>query len=105
MKTKRLWTPEQRQAAAERMKKMSRDRWAAKSAPQLPPEPVVEGETAVAVLEPIEAQQMPVRDVTRVGSRDVVLRVKTDGTMASVQGPCVCGARKNEWHALCLRGS
>jgi hypothetical protein len=42
---------------------------------------------------------------TRIGSREVSLIVKTDGTMASLYGPCICGKPKREWHPLCLRGN
>lgn len=45
----------------------------------------------------------PIRDVVRVGSRELVLRVRTDGQMVSLQGPCLCGAVKREWHQICLK--
>lgn len=45
----------------------------------------------------------PIRDAVRVGSREVVLRVRTDGQMVSMQGPCLCGAVKREWHQICLK--
>lgn len=124
-RAKRIWTPEQRAAAAERMKGMAAKRWAkvreeeASDVPVAVMEPVEPSVSSVAVLEkPVEVTQIPwnvepahdavlkpepVRDVTRVGSREVVLRVRTDGQMVSLQGPCVCGAMKREWHQICLK--
>ena len=59
----------------------------------------------VAVLEPA-GERNPVADLApereRVGSREVRLIVKTDGTMVSCDGPCICGAAKREWHKVCL---
>jgi len=43
-----------------------------------------------------------VRDERRIGSREVSLIVRTDGTMVSLYGPCVCGKAKKEWHRVCL---
>lgn len=40
---------------------------------------------------------------SRIGSRELNLIVRTDGTMVSRDGPCVCGAAKREWHSVCLR--
>lgn len=88
------------------------------------PIPVIEGETAVAVEEPITGQypigdkvvtftanhtivieKVPeaVRDESRVGSHEVRLIVRTDGQMVSTHGPCVCGKSKREWHKICLK--
>jgi hypothetical protein len=39
----------------------------------------------------------------RIGSREVNLVVRTDGTMVSVTGSCVCGRAKREWHTICLK--
>lgn len=39
----------------------------------------------------------------RIGSREVTLVVRTDGTMVSVNGPCVCGEGKRAWHRICLK--
>jgi hypothetical protein len=36
----------------------------------------------------------------RIGSREVSLIVRTDGTMVSQWGPCTCGAAKRQWHAI-----
>jgi hypothetical protein len=41
---------------------------------------------------------------SRVGIREIRLMVKTDGTLASLDGPCLCGSPKRQWHAICLRG-
>lgn len=41
----------------------------------------------------------------RVGSREISLIVRTDGTMVSQFGPCLCGAGKREWHPICLKQS
>ena len=49
------------------------------------------------------AQVAPQRDLGRVGSREVNLIVRTDGTMVSQHGPCVCGRAKREWHGICLK--
>jgi len=48
-------------------------------------------------------QSAPQRDPGRIGSREVSLIVKTDGTMVSQYGPCVCGRPKREWHAICCK--
>lgn len=48
---------------------------------------------------PIDYQLPP----SRVGSREVSLIVKTDGTMVSQYGPCLCGKAKREWHKICLK--
>jgi hypothetical protein len=48
-------------------------------------------------------QASPARDPGRIGSREVSLIVKTDGTMVSQYGPCVCGRPKREWHAICCK--
>lgn len=48
-------------------------------------------------------QSSAARDQGRIGSREVSLIVKTDGTMVSQYGPCVCGRPKREWHAICLK--
>ena len=37
---------------------------------------------------------------SRIGSRELSLIVKTDGTMVSQYGPCTCGAAKRQWHAV-----
>jgi len=53
----------------------------------------------------VMAQQVsPQRDTGRVGSREVNLIVRTNGTMVSQHGPCVCGKPKREWHDICLKG-
>jgi len=41
--------------------------------------------------------------VERVGVREVLLRITSDGRVASILGPCVCGEAKREWHPLCLK--
>lgn len=48
-------------------------------------------------------QSAPSRDQGRIGSREVSLIVRTDGTMVSQYGPCVCGRAKREWHAICCK--
>lgn len=48
-------------------------------------------------------QSSPARDQGRIGSREVSLIVRTDGTMVSQYGPCVCGRAKREWHAICCK--
>jgi hypothetical protein len=40
---------------------------------------------------------------SRIGSREVSLVVRNDGTMVSLYGPCVCGRAKREWHGICLK--
>ena len=57
-----------------------------------------EGQEALA-----RAQEQGPRDPRRIGSREVRLIVKTDDTIVSVDGPCVCGKPKREWHTLCLK--
>lgn len=37
----------------------------------------------------------------RIGTREVNLIVRTDGTMVSQYGPCICGAAKRQWHKIC----
>lgn len=134
-KAKRVWSDEQRQAAAERMAA----RWSAKKLAQsvsvttgplissremnvefekYTPIPVIEGEMVAMVttmekpediqtgsaLKLLAEEVSPtVRDAARVGSHEVTLLVRTDGTMVSQYGPCVCGARKREWHKICLK--
>jgi hypothetical protein len=39
----------------------------------------------------------------RIGSREVSIIVRTNGTMVSQYGPCLCGAMKREWHKICLK--
>lgn len=120
-RAKRIWTVEQKAAAAERMKGLSALRWAQVRAAEAKAASLEEQmdndlKASVAVLElPEDALNVnaenehpteePIRDVARVGSHEVVLRVRTDGQMASLQGPCVCGARKREWHQICLKQS
>jgi hypothetical protein len=48
-------------------------------------------------------QTSPARDPVRIGSREVSLIVRTDGTMVSQYGPCICGRAKREWHAICCK--
>jgi hypothetical protein len=55
---------------------------------------------ATATLEPQGQANLP---PPRVGSREVSLVVRNDGTMVSLYGPCVCGRAKREWHGICLR--
>lgn len=149
-KAKREWTPEQKAAAAERMKQ----RWANKAeavvesvdAPLDSPVAVMEkpgrdpevqaildsmtperraklAQIQAKTLATNEAQAALVRHEEekakgtseapfgtveaapsgRVGSREVSLIVKTDGTMASKDGPCLCGAAKREWHPICCK--
>lgn len=45
----------------------------------------------------------PVLPPTRVGSKELSIIVRTDGMMASQYDECVCGAKKREWHPICLR--
>ncbi len=170
MKTKRIWTPEQRQAAAERMRAVQTTRWekqkkekeAATAVMESPKQqrevaPEVQavldsmtperkakltqiqaktmslgngradGEATQAALARFEAEKRgnPViqetaplkpidpatglvpnsaRDAGRIGSREVNLIVRTDGTMVSQYGPCVCGAAKRQWHTICCGG-
>ena len=40
---------------------------------------------------------------SRIGSREVSLIVRTDGTMVSQYGPCLCGMGKRQWHPICLK--
>lgn len=40
---------------------------------------------------------------SRVGSREVSLIVRTDGTCVSQYGPCICGRAKREWHKICVK--
>lgn len=157
MKTKHIWTPEQRQAAAVRMKAVQEKRWA-KSEDIAPPRHIApevqavldtmtperkaklamiqsrtmnlgngraDGEATQAALARFEAEKQanpvlqetaplkpidpatglepnPGRDAGRIGSREVSLIVRTDGTMVSQYGPCVCGKQKREWHRICL---
>lgn len=42
---------------------------------------------------------------SRVGVREVLLRITSDKRVASILGPCVCGKGKREWHELCLKES
>lgn len=167
-KPKRIWTDDQRHAAAERMAKMSRERWAQKKATEVaahPSEtfpvvavaPGVVGVTGVdgssgsatstvtvaervvdpevqAVLSTMTPERKarlaqiqsrtfqmadgqkalerheiekiamePVQQNGRPGSREISLLVRNDGTMVSQFGPCVCGAAKRQWHAICLK--
>lgn len=48
-------------------------------------------------------QSSPARDPGRIGSREVNLIVRTDGTMVSEYGPCICGRAKREWHTICVK--
>jgi len=36
--------------------------------------------------------------------RDVHLRINGNNEVASLDGACVCGKAKREWHTICLRG-
>lgn len=56
-------------------------------------------EEARKILAPVFS---PAPSIERIGSREVNLVVRTDGTMVSLLGPCVCGVPKREWHKLCL---
>ena len=40
---------------------------------------------------------------SRVGSKELSIIVRTDGMMVSQYDACVCGAKKREWHPICLR--
>lgn len=153
----RVWTPEQRQAAAERMRVMQAQKKAERgsgfqtigSAPEtiVPVVPYVRPPEVQAVLDSMtdaqrarlagmqarvfatttdgtkvlerhnqeklaalsptammtQDQVAEVRDERRVGSRELRLIVRTDGTMVSQDGPCVCGRNRREWHAICLK--
>lgn len=132
-RAKRVWTDEQRKAAGDRMRVAQAKRWAKTTATESEHVEMAEGievpeasllgiseatQGLVATLEPksqvdvvatafqafvLPAIVDPVRDTVRVGSREVVLRVRTDGQMVSLQGPCLCGAAKREWHQICLK--
>jgi hypothetical protein len=59
-----------------------------------------EGQEALARLE--ERKESTVFP-PRPGSREVSVIVRNDGTMVSQYGPCICGAAKRQWHAICLK--
>ena len=40
---------------------------------------------------------------TRTRVTEYLLRTNGKGEMASMLGPCVCGAGKREWHPVCLK--
>lgn len=147
MKSKqtRTYTPEQRQAMADRMRQAQTKRWEDKrqthqspfgdnpaqapdpvdSRRQSAPQAIVEGSSAVAIqkkdvvvveAEKVEAELLITQKVyadgpgllttlppPRIGSREVRIIVRTDGTMVSQYGPCICGAGKNQWHKICLK--
>ena len=89
-KPKRVWTDEQRQAAADRMNHARAVRMERLKAPT-----IMETDLRVAVpLVPLPG---------RITVREVLLRVRSDGQCVSQLGPCVCGKTKREWHDLCLR--
>lgn len=116
------WTEEQKEAARARMKA----RWAerkggsvavveevvsARPIVEMSPERLaklaaIQGRMiasdpqANAAMQRHEAEKL---EAARVGVRDVMLRVSSDGNMVSLLGPCVCGAEKREWHKICLR--
>ena len=70
---------------------------------------------AVAVIEehkdlfqaPVDAgrppEQIGIMPPRRIGSYELRIIVKTDGTMVSEDRPCICGAPKRQWHKICLR--
>lgn len=153
-KIKRVWTDEQKKAAAERM----RLRWEQKGStavleasdahqePVLQPQSTGTSEAPYAVvtrerdpevqaildnmsperkakLAQIQAQTLSTREAqaaiarhelekaevqenvppARIGTKEVSLIVRTDGTMVSQYGPCICGKAKREWHLICLK--
>lgn len=60
-------------------------------------EPILE--TGAALLAVVEA----VQPTTRTRSTEYRIIANTDGKMVSQDGPCLCGAAKKEWHAICLK--
>jgi len=77
-------------------------------------------EAAVVVAEPVEVVEPPEvlqkdlkRDIPRLDAElpepgrvrvtEYVIRVRSDGTMVSETGPCLCGAGKRVWHGICLK--
>lgn len=129
MKPKRVWSDEQRRAAAERC----RERFTKKPV-EVRREVAPEVQAVIATMDPVrlaklaevqartlssddpavvaavarhelvvtEIQQAQIRDERRVGSYELRLIVKTDGTMVSPDRPCLCGRAKREWHAVCV---
>ena len=83
---------------------IARDVWARRKAEQgmemALAEPKAEAEAEVEVEVPVVEVVLP---PSRVASRNVRLVVKTDGTMACLDSPCLCGKGKREWHAICLK--
>ena len=67
--------------------------------------------TQTIVIDPAPVLTEPVKIGTpgalippaRIGSREVNLIVRTDGTVVSQYGPCLCGAPKREWHRICVK--
>lgn len=130
-KVKRIWSDEQKQAAADRMREFQKARWAkihALQAETLAKEAALNNAGIASALEvhqqmergvtttvtmdpPAEVHfemnndpiNVPVVHPVRMGSRQVSLVVRNDGQMVSQFGPCVCGAVKRQWHAICLK--
>lgn len=159
---KRQWSPEARAAAAERMRKISAERWSrAKEQPTVVEEKPIETGAELklsieevaptrrtapevqavldtmtperrAKLASVQARTMATgfvneherteameraqttRELTeappalplppsRIGSREVSIIVRTDGTCVSQWGPCLCGRPKREWHVICAK--
>lgn len=46
---------------------------------------------------------LPPLPPTRIGSREVSIILRTDGTMVSQWGPCICGRPKRDWHKICVK--
>ena len=46
-------------------------------------------------------EDVPMPGRTRIV--EYLLRTNGKGEMVSMLGPCVCGAGKKEWHAICLK--
>lgn len=121
-KVERIWTPKQRAAAAERMRVAQAKRWARPIVES--PDPIAVESNAKPIEEPIQGRYeigdqtvvftpnhtiiLEKKDETppppgRMGSRNLQIIVRTDGQMVSEYGPCLCGAKKREWHKICLR--
>src|SRR5450755_4225252 len=82
MKHKRVWTDEQRQAASDRMRKMSTDRWAKKAAEQ----------SSVAVEEKPVVREVAPEVQAVIDSMDPIRKAK----LAMIQGRTLATAEAQE---------